>query len=552
MLVIAGLGGLLYGIDIGIISAALLYLNKTINLTVQQTSFIVAAVLGGSMLSSPVAGFIADWIGRKRMMIAGGLLFVASVGIIVLSQDFVSLFIGRLLQGISGGVIAVAVPLFLAESLSATTRGRGTGFFQLMLTVGIVLAAVAGFFYTHQAEVAIAAAHGDSVRVLAAENHAWRGMFLAVVYPGLLFFIGSFFLSETPRWLFRKGRGEAALASLRRSVGESEAQRGMREMQTLASSMSPAKAESTATSSLLQRRYVIPFLLACAILGLNQTTGISTLLGFLVIILRQAGMSASHATAGDVVVKLINIVMTVIGVSLIDRKGRRFLLKLGTGAVVLSLVLVAVAFYSFESKRVDVTGMVQRSIVHDSISMPMDAIFSSTSLSEPKAVTVIFNVGEGDHSETILSSDSDPLLHLHASQGHTLTIRRAAITPIPGQKTGWIVAAGLAIFVASYAAGPGVVVWLMLSELMPTRIRSAGMGIALLVNQGTSTLIASVFLPMVSWFGYYAMFLFLASCTVAYFLIAAFVLPETKGKSLEEIELLFDCADKSGFRVKEA
>ena len=392
MLVIAGLGGLLYGIDIGIISAALLYLNKTINLSVQQTSFIVAAVLGGSMLSSPIAGFIADWIGRKRMMIAGGLLFVASVGIMVLSQDFVSLFIGRLLQGISGGVIAVAVPLFLAESLSAATRGRGTGFFQLMLTVGIVLAALAGFFYTHQAEVAIAAAHGDSVRVLAAENHAWRGMFLAVVYPGLLFFIGFFFLSETPRWLFRKGRGEAALASLRRSVGESEAQREMREMQTLASSVSPNKAEGTATSSLLQRRYVIPFLLACAILGLNQTTGISTLLGFLVIILRQAGMSASHATAGDVVVKLINIVMTVIGVALIDRKGRRFLLKLGTGAVVLSLVVVAVSFYSFESKRVDVTGMIQRSIVHDSISMPMDAIFSSTSVSEPKAVTVIFNV----------------------------------------------------------------------------------------------------------------------------------------------------------------
>ena len=156
MLAIAGLGGLLYGIDIGIISAALLYLNKTINLSVQQTSLIVAAVLGGSMLSSPITGFIADWIGRKRMMIAGGLLFVASVGIIVLSHNFVGLFLGRVLQGISGGVIAVAVPLFLAETLSADTRGRGTGFFQFMLTVGIVLAALAGFFYTHQAEAAIA------------------------------------------------------------------------------------------------------------------------------------------------------------------------------------------------------------------------------------------------------------------------------------------------------------------------------------------------------------------------------------------------------------
>lgn len=114
MLSIAGLGGLLYGIDIGIISAALLYLNKTINLSVQQTSFIVAAVLGGSMLSSPIAGFIADWIGRRRLMIAGGLLFVASVGIIVVSQSFAGLFLGRLLQGLSGGVIAVAVPLFLS------------------------------------------------------------------------------------------------------------------------------------------------------------------------------------------------------------------------------------------------------------------------------------------------------------------------------------------------------------------------------------------------------------------------------------------------------
>ena len=331
MLSIAGLGGLLYGIDIGIISAALLYLNKTINLSVQQTSLIVAAVLGGSMLSSPIAGFIADWIGRRRLMIAGGLLFVASVGIIVVSQSFAGLFLGRLLQGLSGGVIAVAVPLFLAESLSADTRGRGTGFFQLMLTVGIVLAALAGFFYTHQAETAIAAAHGNSVPIIAAENHAWRGMFLAVVYPGLLFFVGSFFLSETPRWLFRKGRHEAALTSLRRSVSEGEEQREIHEMQALASSASPDRIEGSATGSLFQRRNVIPFLLACAILGLNQTTGISTLLGFVVVILRQAGMSSSHATAGDVVVKLINIVATLVGVWLIDRKGRRFLLKLGTG-----------------------------------------------------------------------------------------------------------------------------------------------------------------------------------------------------------------------------
>jgi sugar phosphate permease len=98
----------------------------------------------------------------------------------------------------------------------------------------------------------------------------------------------------------------------------------------------------------------------------------------------------------------------------------------------------------------------------------------------------------------------------------------------------------LAIFIACFAVGPGVVVWLALSELMPTRIRSAGMGIALLINQGVSTVIAGVFLPVVGRHGYSAMFAFWAACTVVYFVTAAFFLPETKGKTLEEIERVFE------------
>lgn len=101
LIVIAGFGGLLYGIDVGIIAAALLYLSKTVQLTIAQTSIIVAAVLGGSMVSSLIAGVLADLVGRRKMMIASGFLFVASVGLIVLSQTFTTLLVGRLLQGFS-------------------------------------------------------------------------------------------------------------------------------------------------------------------------------------------------------------------------------------------------------------------------------------------------------------------------------------------------------------------------------------------------------------------------------------------------------------------
>jgi len=193
LLFIAGMGGLLYGIDGGIIAAALLYLNKTINLTVGQTSIIVATVLGGSMLSSLVAGLLTDWFGRKKMMVVSGLLFVLSVGLIVVSQGFLPLFAGRLLQGMSGGVIAVVALPYLAECLSARTRGRGTAVFQFMLTVGIVIASVVGLAYTRHAEAETIAAAGDAARIAAAQSAAWRSMFLSVVYPGILcLFIASY------------------------------------------------------------------------------------------------------------------------------------------------------------------------------------------------------------------------------------------------------------------------------------------------------------------------------------------------------------------------
>jgi len=217
LLFIAGMGGLLYGVDVGIIAAALLYLGKTVNLSIAQTSMIVAAVLGGSMASSLVAGVLADWLGRKTMMIISGLLCVLSVLLIFGSHNFAMLFAGRLLQGASGGFIAVVVPLYLAECLSAKTRGRGSAVFQLFLTIGIAIAAAVGWYFANNADAAIKAANGSAQLILAAENHAWRGMFLSVVYPGLVFFVGSFFLSESPRWLFRKGRTEDRRVKTRRS-----------------------------------------------------------------------------------------------------------------------------------------------------------------------------------------------------------------------------------------------------------------------------------------------------------------------------------------------
>ena len=540
LIFIAGMGGLLYGIDVGIISAALLYLGKTINLTLGQTSLIVAAVLGGSMFSSLVAGFFADWFGRKTMMTVSGLLFIASVGLIVLSQGFLSLFLGRLLQGLSGGVIAVVVPLYLAESLSAGNRGKGSGIFQLMLTVGIVIASFIGWFYTRQTESSIVAAAGNAALIRIAQDHAWRSMFLAVVYPGLVFFFGTFFLSETPRWLFKQGRVEDALSALRRSSSEQEADLQLQEMRTL--SLVHGKSSAGIFRSLLQRKYILPFGLACIILACNQATGINSILGYLVIILKQGGLTAQRATQADLTVKLLNCCMTVVAVLLVDKKGRKFLLSLGTAGIIVALSSAALLFHSFEVKRSDVRDAVQAHVQGGRLSLPIQAIAGNAS-SDAMSLTVLYSYGSGDKIATALTTEDNATLSIQPDEATSkapLVIEHAFYGPVPSERTGGWIALCIALFVASFSVGPGVVVWLALSELMPTRIRSGGMGFALLLNQGISTAIAAVFLPAVGRYGYFAMFAFWTVCTLIYFATAVFFLPETKGKTLEEIEASFE------------
>jgi cyanate permease len=404
------------------------------------------------------------------------------------------------------------------------------------------VAASAGWCYTHQAEAAIIAAQGNPTLISEAENHAWRSMFLAMVYPGIVFFAGTLPLVESPRWLFRKARTADALKSLLRLCTPEQAETQLREMELLAAKSNATSADTS--DSLLQRKYVLPFILACVILTCTQTTGINSILGFLVVILKQAGMSPTHATQGDFVVKLLHCLMTIVGVALVDRKGRTFLLKIGTGGIICALLAGAFLFYSLESKRIDVRGEVQRAQRGNTLTLPVGAsMFDQKTDGRPMALTVLYSYGNGDKVATALSSGELGGLRIAPQAkeaGSPLTIKRAFYAPVATEMTGWLITLCLGLFFSFYSFGPGVVVWLALSELMPSRIRSTGMGIALLLNQGASTLIAALFLPVVGSFGYYAMFLFWAACTTLYFITAAFFMPETKGKTLEEIEESFD------------
>ena len=582
LLLVAGLGGLLYGVDVGIIAGALPYLEATSGLNAGQLSIVVAAVLLGSVISTLFAGALADWMGRKPLMILSGLLFVCSIPMIALSHGYESLVIGRLLQGVSAGLIGVVVPLYLAECLSATSRGKGTGIFQWLLTLGIVTAAFVGMYFSFRVEEV--AKLGNPTRLFAFKDTAWRSIFWVSLPPGILFVIGGFMVSESPRWLFLRGRRDAAYAALLRSRTDPQADVEIAEMEQVAAAekaKSSTGAKVNVKESLLRRKYVIPFVLACVILACNQATGINSIIGYNTNILMQSGLSDLQAHWGYVIFTIINFLMTIGSVLLVDRKGRKFLLTLGTAGIILSLVCTGLLFRRTESLRVDSRGAVQSMVTADQkIALTYDQKLAETLLtpagnaaqrigSGPTSLVVIYSYGDFRAATKAARSDdtaatpieitrescvpankvvaffSNPFGDLDAARRAPLSIDNALITPLPSPHNGMLVAITLFVFMAFFAIGPGVCVWLALSELMPTRIRSNGMSIALLINQAVSTGIAAVFLPTVGKHGYSAMFFGFAGCTVIYFITAAVFLPETKGKTLEEIEGYFEGAGKS-------
>lgn len=576
LLVVAGLGGLLYGIDVGIIAGALPYLEATSGLSAGQLSFIVAAVLLGSVISTLFAGLLADWMGRKYLMALSGMSFVVSIPMIALSDGYSALVIGRLLQGVSAGLIGVVVPLYLAECLGAATRGKGTAIFQWLLTLGIVAAALIGMYFSYRVDEV--AKLGNADRLFEFKDTAWRSIFWVSLPPGLLFVVGSLLVAESPRWLYRRGRKDAALVALRRSRSDEQAALELREMDenAVAESAKAGSAGGRVRESLLRRKYVIPFVLACVILACNQTTGVNSIIGYNTTILLQSGLTDLAAHWGYVILTAVNFLVTMVGVALVDRKGRKFLLSIGSAGIIVSLLIVGFLFHSTERQRVDVGTAVQALVTADQqASITLDAATAAQLLAgagpngqalvgRDLSLIVIYSYGDfRSASKVVRSSDrisspivitregalparpviaffTNPFADLEAARTAPLKIENALLTPVPSSTHGWITAVCIFAFMASFAVGPGVCVWLALSELMPTRIRSNGMSIALLINQAVSTTIAATFLPTVGKYGYSTMFFAFAGCTVVYFVTATFFLPETKGKTLEEIESHFE------------
>ena len=375
LLAIAGLGGLLYGIDFGVIAAASPYIKALRLFSDAELSWIVGAVLFGGIVSSLTAGMLAERFGRKRMIVASAALFLVAIPTVCLSEkSLLPMLFGRVLQGVSAGYMAVVMPMYLTETLPPDIRGRGTGVFQFCLGLGLVAAAAVGYVVAKLYGAADAPAE---VVADAAKSAAWKMNFWWTLAPVAALFLGSLRLPESPVWEKRVKLGSG----------------GVRECGS--EGVDPPTRTLTHALTLNSRKYVVPFLLAVAVLTLNKTTGMSSVTSYSVMIFQKAGFAGTLGNVGDFAIKFTNLVVTLGAASLVDKVGRTWLLKIGTAGMTIGLAAIG---------------------------------------------------------------------------GVLLAIERFGLEP--STTTGLFCLAAFFVMQVFYALGPGICVWLVLSELMPSRIRA--------------------------------------------------------------------------------
>lgn len=317
---IAGLGGVLYGYDMGIIAAAAIFVKRTFALSTLMEELVVSIVLIGAMIGAIVGGAIADRIGRRATLVWAGGIFIAGSLLAPLSANVFVLIVARAIIGIGIGFTSVTAPVYVSELAPPQSRGMLIGLYQFALTVGIALANLVGYW-------------------LAAQQ-AWRLMFGIAVVP-TVFFLGVILtVPESPRWLFAHGRPKEAAAVLRIYMDEMGAQRFLDDIEQ--GLKMPMEQRWSALWSPAVRG---PLFIAVGLTVLQQVTGINTIIYYGPQIFELAG-SSSHANAilATLIVATVNVVATVVGIALVDRIGRKPLLYVGVTGMTIALFALSFAF----------------------------------------------------------------------------------------------------------------------------------------------------------------------------------------------------------------
>jgi sugar porter (SP) family MFS transporter len=318
---IAAITGLLFGFDTGIISGALLFIEKDFLVTTELKEIIVSSVLLGAMLGSPISGRLTDRFGRRKLMLITSGLFIAGTMIAALAVNVYGIIAGRLLIGFAIGMGSYTAPLYIAEIAPFELRGGLVTLNQLAITIGILCSYIINYVFTNI-------------------DGSWRWMFGIGFVPALLLSLGMIFLPESPRFLVKINQTSKAKKILQQ----------LRDTQDVSAEIADIQKSLQIRQTSFREIFspwVLPVLFLGAMMGLiQQVTGINTIIYYAPTIFQLAGFQdASSSILATVGIGVVNVLATVAAIFFLDRIGRRPLLLTGLAGMGLTLATLSLAFY---------------------------------------------------------------------------------------------------------------------------------------------------------------------------------------------------------------
>jgi sugar porter (SP) family MFS transporter len=440
---VAALGGLLFGYDWVVIGGAKPFYEKFFHLIdPAQQGWAMSCALVGCLVGALVSGWLSDRFGRKRLLIAAGLVFaISSIGT-SMATSFAAFVPWRILGGFAIGMASSLSPMYIAEVAPAQYRGKLVSLNQLTIVVGILLAQVVNWLIAKPVPP-----DATSLQILQSWNGqvGWRWMFGVTAIPSVLFFISMFLLPESPRWLAKNGAHERAQRVLSRIGGEPYGEQALREIEATVED-----ASGVDLRILFDRRMLRVLSLGIGLAVLQQWCGINVIFNYAEEVFSAAGYTVSDILFNIVVTGTVNLIFTFVAIAFVDRYGRRVLMLIGSAGLAIIYSCLG-AFY-----------------------------------------------------------------YIHSRGAHMLVLVVAAI--------------------GCYAMSLAPVTWVVISEIFPNRIRGAAMSIAVTALWVASFILTYTF-PLFNYsLGAAKTFWIYAAICVVGFLFIRARLPETKGKTLEQIE----------------
>ena len=422
---VAALAGLLFGFDTVVISGAdkkLQSLWKSSD--VFHGSVVMAMALWGTVVGALFGAIPTQHFGRKKTLLWVGVFYTVSAIGSALANDPISFAIFRFIGGLGVGASGIAVPAYISEIAPPKSRGRLVGLYQSCLVLGILLAFISNYLLSDIGE------------------NSWRWMMGVEAFPAFLYTLLCFVIPKSPRWLITKGSLEEAKIIYNKIDSKGS-------FDKLVDEINKSSNNQNNNESIFDKKYRLPIKLAFLVAFFNQLSGINAFLYYAPRIFEEGGLGESTSLLSSIGIGVTNLVFTLIGVSLIDKLGRRTLMYYGSFGYIISLSLVSCAFF----------------LKWEGILIPMF----------------------------------------------------------------------LFIFIASHAIGQGAIIWVYISEIFPNHLRNSGQSFGISVHWILAAIIPSLVPLLFASIGAGVVFSVFAGFMILQLAFVHFMMPETKGISLEEL-----------------